>query len=99
VPTGVEDHAVVSTTEGVIVGVTPDEVLVKLRNSDAVVHFPRVLFEGTGFVQHGAPVSYLIRQRPDGIRYQDFAPGASTGTPEQLVELDSVLGEIKYRTR
>src|SRR5690606_34410724 len=93
----VETQDVVATVDGVVVGATSGNVLVKLLPSDVVVHFPRELFLEDDMSSYGTPLVYEVVRAPNGIRSQRFRRGEPQSNTEAVAEIAALLDDIKYR--
>ena len=81
--------SVISEVDGIILGHSETLVRVKL-GSATVVEFPSELFFGLT-IERGMPISYQIKVRPDGTRYQSFVEGVPSGSKETMEQLNELL--------
>jgi hypothetical protein len=91
------EDQLIKSTPGVVVSVVDNVVNVRLHEANLVVGFPLVLFPDTQCLRFGQPVSYEIRERSNGYRYQTFVAIADSKNSEYLAEVKALLKEIKKR--
>ena len=63
-------EAIVTSVEGTVLGIYEEKVRVAIKES--IIHFPRILFKDSSLIGFGQPVYYLIKQKSNGVRYQEF---------------------------
>jgi hypothetical protein len=78
-----------SEVKGSILEVDGTTVVVEL--SGAQVNFPATMFVGKDFVSFGQPITYVIKQRIDGTRYQDFLPRKKDSNVDLKSEISALF--------